>query len=79
MQSLIHYFLDTQDATAMENKLNALLTPTEIGEMQHRLQIFELLEKGIPQREIAKQLGVGIATVTRGSRALKELKENEPK
>lgn len=79
MQNLIHYFLDTQDAAVMEKKLNALLTPNEISEMQHRLQIFQLLEEGVPQREIAKQLGVGIATVTRGSRALKELKENEPK
>ncbi|MFD1383383.1 Trp family transcriptional regulator [Rhodanobacter aciditrophus] len=77
MQNLIHYFLDTPDAEVMARKLNALLTPNEISEMQHRLQIFALLEEGVPQREIAKQLGVGIATVTRGSRALKELKEHE--
>lgn len=77
MQNLIHYFLDTPDAEAMEQKLNALLTPNEISEMQRRLQIFALLEEGVSQREIAKQLGVGIATVTRGSRALKELKDHE--
>lgn len=79
MQSLIRYLFDTKDPKAMESKLNALLTPNEIGEMQRRLQIFALLEEGVSQRDIAKQLGVGIATVTRGSRALKELKENEPK
>ena len=77
MQNLIHYFLDTPDAEAMAQKLNALLTPNEISEMQRRLQIFSLLEEGVSQREIAKQLGVGIATVTRGSRALKELKDHE--
>ncbi|TDR12973.1 Trp operon repressor [Marinomonas communis] len=77
MQNLIHYFLDTPDAEAMAQKLNALLTPNEISEMQRRLQIFALLEEGVSQREIAKQLGVGIATVTRGSRALKELKDHE--
>lgn len=77
MQNLIHYFLDTPDAEAMARKLNALLTPNEISEMQRRLQIFALLEEGVSQREIAKQLGVGIATVTRGSRALKELKDHE--
>ncbi|CUB06376.1 Trp operon repressor [Marinomonas fungiae] len=77
MQSLIHYLLDTPDSAAMEKKLNALLTPNEISEMQRRLQIFALLEEGVSQREIAKQLGVGIATVTRGSRALKELKDHE--
>jgi|TARA_Y100000310_G_C20390095_1_gene672317 TrpR family trp operon transcriptional repressor len=77
VQNLIHYFLDTPDAEAMAQKLNALLTPNEISEMQRRLQIFALLEEGVSQREIAKQLGVGIATVTRGSRALKELKDHE--
>ena len=77
MQNLIHYLLDTPDIEAMTKKLNALLTPSEISEMQRRLQIFELLEQGVSQREIAKQLGVGIATVTRGSRALKELKDHE--
>lgn len=77
MQNLIQYFLDTPHAAAMEQKLNALLTPNEISEMQRRLQIFALLEEGVSQREIAKQLGVGIATVTRGSRALKELKDHE--
>nr|WP_267905850.1 Trp family transcriptional regulator [Marinomonas ostreistagni] len=74
---MIHYLLDTPDAEAMAQKLNALLTPNEISEMQRRLQIFALLEEGVSQREIAKQLGVGIATVTRGSRALKELKDHE--
>ncbi|MCO4785411.1 Trp operon repressor [Marinomonas gallaica] len=77
MQNLIHYLLDTPDIEAMTKKLNALLTPSEISEMQRRLQIFALLEEGVSQREIAKQLGVGIATVTRGSRALKELKDHE--
>nr|WP_269447797.1 MULTISPECIES: Trp family transcriptional regulator [Marinomonas] len=74
---MIHYLLDTPDIEAMTKKLNALLTPSEISEMQRRLQIFALLEEGVSQREIAKQLGVGIATVTRGSRALKELKDHE--
>ncbi|MGB3601911.1 MAG: Trp family transcriptional regulator, partial [Marinomonas sp.] len=45
-------------------------------EMARRLKIIALLDDGVPQRDIAKQLGVGIATVTRGSRALKELKES---
>ena len=56
----------------MEQLLSDLLTPSEISEISKRLQIFNLLQAGVPQRQIAEQLGVGIATVTRGSRALKE-------
>jgi len=75
MKNLIKFLREADNDTVLEKRLEALLTPNEINEMQHRLQIFSLLEQGIPQRDIAKQLGVGIATVTRGSRALKELKE----
>ena len=57
--------------------LQGLLTPTELAEVCKRLQIFRMLEAGVPQREIAKQLGVGIATVTRGSRALQAEERND--
>ncbi|RBO84650.1 MULTISPECIES: Trp family transcriptional regulator [Marinomonas] len=77
MQPLIEFLSQVDDQALLEKRLRALLTPNEINEMLHRLQILSLLEQGVPQRDIAKQLGVGIATVTRGSRALKELKENE--
>ena len=77
MQPLIEFLSQVDDPALLEKRLRALLTPNEINEMLHRLQILSLLEQGVPQRDIAKQLGVGIATVTRGSRALKELKENE--
>ena len=55
----------------MEKALRDLLTPSEFAEVVKRLQIFKLLEQGVPQRQIAETLGVGIATVTRGSRALR--------
>lgn len=57
---------------AMESVLRALLTSKELLEIEHRLQIFEMLSAQVPQRDIAQQLGVGIATVTRGAHALRE-------
>lgn len=66
---LIKHLLTASDFETMENTLNSLLTPAEFSEISKRLQIFERLEAGIPQRQIAEELGVGIATVTRGSRA----------
>lgn len=53
----------------MDTALRALLTPREIKEIENRIQIFELLSKNIPQRDIAVVLGVGVATVTRGAHA----------
>jgi TrpR family trp operon transcriptional repressor len=73
MQDLVTYLRDADSDDEMQNKLTGLLTPSEVLEMSKRLQIFSMLKDGVAQREIAKQLGVGIATVTRGSRALKEL------
>jgi len=56
----------------MAHCLEQLLTPSEYEEIVKRLQIFRMLVQGVPQRKIAEQLGVGIATVSRGARALKD-------
>jgi TrpR family trp operon transcriptional repressor len=71
-EKLIQHLLSAKDSSSMEKILHNLLTPSELSEISKRLQIFELLESGMPQRQIAEKLGVGIATVTRGSRALKD-------
>ena len=57
-------------AEQMSAALEGLLTPYEQQELINRLQIFELLSQGVSQRQVAQKLGVGIATVPRGSRAL---------
>ena len=71
------YLLDLADAiTTLKTKkevvdfLEGILTPQELIEVPTRLQIVKMLKKGIPQHEIAKKLGVGIATVTRGSKEI---------
>lgn len=53
----------------MANILKCIFTPKELKEVENRLQIFQMLEKKLPQREIAESLGVGISTVTRGAQA----------
>lgn len=58
------------DATA-EAFLRNILTPGELEEISKRLQIVKLLLKDVPQREVAKKLGVSMGTVSRGSRELK--------
>lgn len=48
-----------------------ILTPQEIEIIATRIEIVRMLKKNVPQKDIADKLGVGIATVTRGSRELK--------
>ncbi len=67
---LIQHLLAVDNPDDMDAALQSLLTPAEYTEISKRLQIFKLLRAGVPHRKIAEQLGVGIATVSRGSRAL---------
>ncbi|MGY8907293.1 MAG: Trp family transcriptional regulator [Pseudomonadales bacterium] len=68
--TVVDYLLTQTTVEQMSAALEGLLTPYEQQELINRLQIFELLSQGVSQRQVAQKLGVGIATVTRGSRAL---------
>ncbi len=66
------YLLDllssTTDKAQLSEILEALMTEKEQQEIVNRLRIFALLHQGVTQREISAQLGVGIATVSRGAK-----------
>ena len=68
---LIEELLKIKDKELLENFLLGLLTPTELDEIVVRVQIVKMLKQGIPQHEIAEKLGIGVATVTRGSNEIK--------
>lgn len=76
-QALVEHLMAANNNDSLKAALHSLLTPSEFSEISKRLQIFNLLKTGMPQRQIAETLGVGIATVTRGSRALKNQTNNE--
>ena len=56
----------------MMNFLEGILTLKELEEIPTRLQIVKMLKEGIPQHQIAEQLRIGIATVTRGSKEIQK-------
>lgn len=56
----------------LEDFLLGILTESEIDELNKRFEVIKLLKVGKSHREIAKQLKVGIATVTRGSKELQK-------
>lgn len=59
------------DKKVMFEFLKDILTPAEFEEMALRWQIVRRLNKGEKHRDIAGDLGLGVSTVTRGSRELR--------
>lgn len=72
LNELIELLLNIKTKADMEDLLLGILTPKELEEIPTRLRIVKLLKKGISQHEIAQKLGIGVATVTRGSKELQK-------
>ena len=71
VNELAQALTEIADIQVARDFLSNLLTPGEVDELALRLQIIKSLKAGISQRQIAKNLNVSIATVSRGSRELK--------
>ena len=52
--------------------LNELFTGSELEDLSKRWRILKMLNAGETQRDIAKELGVGLCKVTRGAKVLKD-------
>ncbi len=76
-QILAETLLEIDDRRELAEFLEGLLTPAEIDQLVVRLEVVRLLKQGLPQRQIAQKLGVGIATVTRGARELNSGRFNQ--
>ena len=61
-----------KESALIEDFLRCLLTPAEIADISGRWALVKALQQNIPQREIAKDLGVSLCKITRGSRELKK-------
>jgi TrpR family trp operon transcriptional repressor len=70
MDELLIALLGVKTRDEIEAFFLGILTQQELADLPKRLEIFKMLKAGIPQHEIANKLGVGIATVTRGSHEL---------
>ncbi|MDO8483262.1 MAG: Trp family transcriptional regulator [bacterium] len=69
-EELMRLLVSIKNPKLMDEFLEDLLTPAEFEDISIRWQIIKLLSKRVPQREIAGNLGVSIAKITRGSREL---------
>ncbi|MDR0554164.1 MAG: trp operon repressor [Treponema sp.] len=60
------------DSELIEGFLRDILTPAEAADIAARWALVKALDKKIPQREIAQDLGLSLCKITRGSRELKK-------
>jgi TrpR family trp operon transcriptional repressor len=56
----------------MQRFLEEILTPAEQNDLALRWELMRRLAKGVPQRQIAEQLGVSLCKITRGAKILKQ-------
>lgn len=70
LAQLYEVFAALESSKDAEKFLYDMLTPQEIETLNERWQLTHQLIEKVPQRQIAEDLGVAIATVSRGSRQL---------
>jgi TrpR family trp operon transcriptional repressor len=64
--------LSQADPALVEEFLYSLFTSSEADEIAKRWALVKQIASGRPQREIAKDLGLSLCKITRGSRELKK-------
>ncbi|CAM4422243.1 trp operon repressor [Vibrio agarivorans] len=75
---IIALIKESVDQEQHELLLTLLMTPDEREAMLTRVNIVaELLKGDLSQRQISQMLGVGVATITRGSTELKSKTEEQ--
>lgn len=72
LKKLIDLLVKIDSYSLMEDLLKGILTEKELKEITIRLEIVKRLKKREPHHKIAKELGIGVATVTRGSKELQK-------
>jgi TrpR family trp operon transcriptional repressor len=56
----------------MQDFLAEILTPAERRDLALRWELMRRLKQGIPQRQIARELGISLCKITRGAKILKQ-------
>ncbi|CAM3810460.1 Trp operon repressor [Vibrio aerogenes CECT 7868] len=77
-QSFLQLVKEASTQGQLEMLLAMLMTTDERDTLVSRMNIvYELLNGEMSQRQISQMLGVGVATITRGSNGLKECSNDE--
>jgi len=77
-QQLVDLVKTAVEKDQHELLLTMMMTPDERDALVARINIFcELMKGEMSQRQVSQMLGVGVATITRGSNELKAKSEQE--
>jgi TrpR family trp operon transcriptional repressor len=68
---LVRLLAKIDEPELIEAFLRCLLTPAETADIAARWALVKALGEKIPQRKIARDLGVSLCKITRGSKELK--------
>jgi len=64
------------DPALIKSFLESLLTENEVADISSRWTLVRLIDRGMSQRSISRELGLSLCKITRGSKELK--KEDSP-
>ena len=72
---LYELFRSVPDKDQFEQLLQLTFTENERAMMVERWRIFDALDRGLSQREVAREVPCSIVTATRGAKVYRENKE----
>ena len=70
-REVVRVCCEIDDFQTMKKFFSEIFTPAEIQDVALRWRLMTMLHEGVPQREIADDLGISLCKITRGSRVLK--------
>ena len=76
IKEIARLLAETNQPQLIQEFLESILTPAELVAISSRWEIVKMLDKGVSQRKIAKELHLSLCKITRGSKELK--RENSP-
>ena len=71
-RDVLKVLCDIDDIDQMESFLEEILTPAERRDVALRWDLMKKLKAGIPQRQIASELGISLCKITRGAKVLRQ-------